>query len=310
MLRNRFHFLPVLFALTLRASLLRAAPVEVSASLDRSQIHIGERVRLTVRVVAPEGTTVAIPPFGEELGGMEVCASGGKPPAAREGGKIVVEAWCLLTAYELKEFKIPPLEIKYKTPDGKEGTAETKELKVSVVSVVKEEMKDIRDIQAPIVIPARRGKFYLLMSLIAAAILLAVLLLLMRRKRRVEEPVTPPRPPHEIALEELEKLKRSGLIESGRIKEFYFRLTDIARHYIEARFGMDAPERTTEEFLLMMSRARQLNDRHKELIADFLRHCDMVKYAKYNPARGEIYGAIDSVEKLIDETKVVSSVAD
>ena len=35
----------------------------------------------------------------------------------------------------------------------------------------------------------------------------------------------------------------------GRIKEFYERISNILRHYIEHRFDLHAPERTTEEFL-------------------------------------------------------------
>jgi len=45
---------------------------------------------------------------------------------------------------------------------------------------------------------------------------------------------------------------------------------------------------------------------HKELISNFLEHCDMVKFAAYGPDTREIENAFDSAIKLVDETKEVS----
>ena len=49
--------------------------------------------------------------------------------------------------------------------------------------------------------------------------------------------------------------------EAGRIKEFYQRISDILRHYIENRFGLHAPERTTEEFLVELKPSEVLDAR-------------------------------------------------
>ena len=40
-----------------------------------------------------------------------------------------------------------------------------------------------------------------------------------------------------------------GLIDKGEQKLFYLKISAILRHYVEDRFGMHAPENTTEEFL-------------------------------------------------------------
>ena len=67
-----------------------------------------------------------------------------------------------------------------------------------------------------------------------------------------------------------------------------------------------APERTTEEFLAEMTVTDRLAGVHKELISNFLEHCDMVKFAAYGPDTREIENAFDSAIKLVDETKEVS----
>ncbi len=95
------------------------------------------------------------------------------------------------------------------------------------------------------------------------------------------------------------------LISKGRIKEYYYRLSNIVRHYIENRFNLMAPERTTEEFLAEMMVTGKLTEDHKELVGNFLEHCDMVKFAAYGPDSREIENSFNSAKKLVDETKVV-----
>jgi hypothetical protein len=97
-------------------------------------------------------------------------------------------------------------------------------------------------------------------------------------------------------------LSKEDLIAKGLVREYYYRITNILRHYIEDRFGLLAPERTTEEFLTEMAHANQLDATHKILIREFLERCDMVKYAKYGPSRIEIKETYDAAKRFIDET--------
>ena len=110
-------------------------------------------------------------------------------------------------------------------------------------------------------------------------------------------------PAHEWAYAELEQLLALDLIAAGKVKEFYYRLSNIVRHYIENRFGLMAPERTTEEFLVELAGTDLLVPVHKGLLSHFLDHCDLVKYAKYAPGDPEIKATYESAVRLIDETK-------
>ncbi len=112
------------------------------------------------------------------------------------------------------------------------------------------------------------------------------------------------KPAHIIALEEIEKLKSEHLIEKGIVREYYFRLSDIFRHYIENRFSIPAVEQTTQELLPEIMRLDAMHTTAKSGARDFLHHSDMVKFAKYVPAEDEVTLNEQNVVRIIDETKM------
>jgi len=122
--------------------------------------------------------------------------------------------------------------------------------------------------------------------------------LLIRRKA-----AAPAKKPHEVAYERIEVLRRGGLIEKGKVKEFFYELSGIIRSYIEARFGIHAPEMTTEEFLQNVREAGSFTSDHKSLLKDLLSKCDLVKYAKYGPVSYEIETMLEFAVRFIDQTK-------
>jgi hypothetical protein len=111
------------------------------------------------------------------------------------------------------------------------------------------------------------------------------------------------RPAHEIAYDRLRALVKDDLINAGRIKEFYERISNILRHYIEHRFDLRAPERTTEEFLYELQNTDVLAESDKKSIGEFLTHCDLVKFAKHNPTTEQIQRTFDLVKEFIEKTK-------
>ena len=108
---------------------------------------------------------------------------------------------------------------------------------------------------------------------------------------------------HELAYRQLQEILEENLIERGESKLFFSKLSDVVRGYIENRFGIQAPKRTTEEFLADISRDALFSDEHKGLLTAFLRECDLVKFAEHSPSPGEITGAIDSCKAFIEATR-------
>ena len=95
-------------------------------------------------------------------------------------------------------------------------------------------------------------------------------------------------------------LFRSSLIDQPQ--PFCFGITEILRTYLEQQFGLNAPERTTEEFLAELQQSIALDRRHKEVLEDFLTRCDLVKFAKVEPGRAELEELHAAALRLVDET--------
>ncbi len=166
-------------------------------------------------------------------------------------------------------------------------------------------LEDIKDIKGPIYFPA--DYFFLIVILVIVALtalgFLIAYFFKKRAKRGIKAYAVPPRPAHEVAYEALNALKAKSLPQSGKIKEYYSELSDIIRHYLENRFDLRAPEMTTEEFLYSLRGSNDLTGSHKNLLKQFLNHCDLVKFARYGPTQDEIDDSFSAAEKLVDETR-------
>lgn len=127
-----------------------------------------------------------------------------------------------------------------------------------------------------------------------------------RKKQRALPPA--PRPAHELAIEALDRLEGEGWLERGQIEPFLARCSDILRRYIGARFGIDAPDRTTEEFLYEATHSRHLSVGHVTLLEGFLTKIDLVKFAKRPATAGEGREAARQARAFVEETALQAEV--
>ena len=86
-------------------------------------------------------------------------------------------------------------------------------------------------------------------------------------------------------------------------------VSDVTRVYLEERFNLHAPDRTTEEFLDELRNSSRLNEEHKALLENFLTKCDLAKFAREEPTEPELHGLLDAALRLIDETREVEATA-
>jgi hypothetical protein len=88
-------------------------------------------------------------------------------------------------------------------------------------------------------------------------------------------------------------------------ERFCTRLSEVVRVYLEERFGLRAPDQTTEEFLASLPQSSALDAALKPLLEDFLTQCDWVKFAQGDPGRTECERLHQMASRLIDETGVI-----
>ena len=118
--------------------------------------------------------------------------------------------------------------------------------------------------------------------------------------------------PPETRLSPEERARRRLQAALDRIDQpepFVTEVSEIARTYLEERFGLHAPDRTTEEFLAELSDSAAVDARHKTLLADFLTRCDLVKFARLEADRRELEDLHAAAGRLVDETAPTHSPA-
>jgi len=110
------------------------------------------------------------------------------------------------------------------------------------------------------------------------------------------------RPYHVIALEQIGTLMLSGLWEEKNYKAFYIRLTDILRDYLSARFEIQARNLTTRDLLRALRKNKDFKA-DEEVLEEFLKEADYVKFAKVIPTEQERDKHIAVVKNIIEITK-------
>jgi hypothetical protein len=286
-------------------------PLLLDLKVSRKEITVAERLTLSLEATVEEGYEVGFPAaggIGNDFGLVDFTTT---PARLLPGGKIALKREYVLEPMLSGDYTIPALKVRFTGKGGESHELETEPVSVKVLSLLPKDMQEleIKDIVGPQSPPARIGWILLAagaLLLVGAGVVLGALSL-SKRRRTGEEAARIPA--HEIAFDALERLAAGQLVEKGAWKEFYVRLTDILRRYIENRFGFHAPERTTEEFLEEIRRDGQtggfadaLGPARKRLLEEFFTHGDMVKFAAMVPRKEEVQAAFDSCRDFISGT--------
>lgn len=304
------HIIPVMI-LVLTAGWLRAqeSPVSLSSRVDKSKITIGDLITYTVTVTHDEGVKIKMPGLGANLGGFEIRDYNERKPV-KEEGKIESSVDYTISTFFTGEFEIPPLTIFYALPgDTVYMPLTTEPIKITVESVKPSEAGDILDVKVPLEMPRNWWitlRWYVIGSAFLAMIVLSIIFYRKRKKGEGLLPVKkePSRPPHEVALEALDRLKDSDLLQDRRIKEYYIELSEIIRHYIEGRYFIIAMEMTTFEVMMALTGAG-VSEEEYDLFYSFFESCDLVKFAKVIPSDNKNLEIMEDAYELVNRTKVI-----
>lgn len=143
---------------------------------------------------------------------------------------------------------------------------------------------ELRDIRPAIEIPDPAG-WPLWATLALAALALAIGAVLWWRWRQRRQATSTP-DPISLALSELEATRAE--LGSVDAETYAMAVSDVLRRFIEQRFEIAAVRQTSEEFLQGLTAPRpeaphainQINQTQRTVLRDFLRQCDLVKFAR------------------------------
>jgi hypothetical protein len=157
------------------------------------------------------------------------------------------------------------------------------------------------DVLKPLIEIPNGWLWFFCIAALLAALAAAWLVWRYRRKKAAAVPLVPPVPPHVRARRRLEQ----ALSLLSQPKPFSIAVSDAVRAYLEERFNFHAPERTTEEFLYELQSTDLLTAAQKQSLGDFLEGCDLIKFAKYEPAEIGLRALHDAALRLVNETEPV-----
>ena len=275
----------------------------VSSALSTNRIRIGDPVRLTVDVLHRDGTVVEFPSVA--LGKDIVVRDSDTVQTDLPGDLCKTEQILHLTSMTVTNHVIGNGEqVTIATPQGLHWTLPYPFAALEVVSSLapgETDPRPAKDGLASWPAPPSRWIWIALAALALLAAAVAALHRVLTAPRTILH-MPPPVPPHQAALDAIEALRARGWIEALNIEPFYVELSAIVRRYLEARFGLRAPERTTEEFIRDALSSKLLSDAHRDLVAGFLEQSDLVKFARHAPGQADMRNALDSAARLVRET--------
>jgi hypothetical protein len=281
-----------------------AAAIQVQAAASHDSVRIGEPLALMVTVSGAIGDAdVAFPALPDSgaitaLGPPLLLADRGARSARYE-----------LAAWEFGDLTLPPADVRVVT-DAAELRIPLPVVTVHVVSVLPAEAdmdtlawKPPADVLGP---NWSTGEKLAALGL-AVALALATFLYLRRRGEVQPVPVPPARSARAVALEALERLEASGMIEAGELKGFFSALSHILREFLggtDEAWGLDL---TTAELMALVG-MDGVPETQVRSLGGLLDRADMVKFARQRPTRAQAGRALDaarhwltSFERVIPE---------
>lgn len=277
------------------------AKLDISSQVDRSEITIGDRIRYEIKVVYPKAGRLELPSVLGNLGAFEVKDYQASEPKDADGLRI--QTWRFdLSTFTVGKYTLPPQIIEYREGTDTAATVYyTQPIEIDVKRTSPETVKDIADIAPPIRVEAPVP--WLLYGL-GAVVALAAGIVLWRvlRKKTQAQAAKPLLPPFDEAMEALDRLKDLALIRQNRAREFCFALSEILRRYLSRRYGIDALESTTSEFLGKAG-TLPVTSAQKQWFVEFCGKTDPVKFANAMLLESEAGALYASVREFVRQTR-------
>jgi len=281
-------------------------PATVHVRLDKTKLTIADTVLLQFEATLAPGYEIEMPTVDKVLADFGIVDWDDLGEKLDAKNHVVTTYQYKLEPFLSGNYEIPAFTFVFhdvNDPAQKHELA-SEPITVEVTSLLGDQRAKlvIEDIEGVVEMPKSAGRRWLwILAVLGVAAVPAGWLLL--RGRRARQLVRIFKPAHEVAYARLRALVALNLVEQGQIKEFYEQISGILRHYIEDRFDLHAPERTTEEFLAELRFTEALHSSDKDVLGEFLMHCDLVKFAKHDPTTEQIQRTFDLVKDFIERTR-------
>ena len=284
------------------------AQVSVEAVIDSIQIFVGQQAHVTLTATAKESAKMEFPQFKPTeyiTPGVEVLDRKELEQQPQDNGFVSRRMVYTMTSFDDTLYYLPPMTVKIDGKPYKSKSLALKVLTIEVDTLHADQFFGPKDVQDN---PFQWSDWSLPFWLsVLMLVLLAIGYYLYLRLRDNKPIISHIRIvkrllPHQKAMKEIEQIKADKMVSSENSKEYYTKLTDTLRKYIEERYGFNAMEMTSSEIIdrLMSTKDQKSLDELRQLFIT----ADLVKFAKYSTLINENDANLVNAIEFINQTKL------
>lgn len=303
----------VLFLMAVFALLggLKAQDVEVEGKVESTDVQVGKPFTLNLSLKVPYGWFVEWNDFTTDTLSeqLDIIKRSDVERTADADSNVIVKQQLTLMTFDTGQVQVPPIALKYARSfdDANRLKAYTDPIDLYSTTIAVDTTLAYKPIVEPIAAPVQMKEVFpwILAVLLLALAAFGIWYWRRHRKTKVDADGNivrgPVIPPYDKAVGDLETLRQQKLWQSGKVKEYYSSLTDIAREYIEGQFGVNAVEMTTDDILEEI-KPLHFSQKTYDKLKDTMEVADLVKFAKYSSSNLESENAMNSMTEFVNES--------
>ncbi len=304
--RLAYYTIPLLLFLVLvivtPVSAQTASPVQASLSVEGQNYQVGDRIQVALIVTHPNDHQVISPQIDETWGNFTVVSQSPLETSRNNDGFAITRQLIDVRLFAPGSYTTPPLAVRVSDSTGNLAEVIAPPATVTIKSVLVEGDSQLRDIKPQAELPYTNWLPWFIFGGLFALGFSALMLIWQRKNARQAMTAADTRLPHEVALDELERIAGLRLHENGRFKEHYTLVIDTLRIYIENAFHIQIMDRTTSEVPEVLKQIDLATDFVQELIF-LLQESDLVKFAKFTPDVREAKDFLERSRLFVQATK-------
>ena len=290
---------------------LNAQNVEVEGKVNDPKVQVGKPFTLDLSLKVPYGWFVewndfAIDTLSEQL---DIIKRSEVERTADADSNVIVKQQLTLMTFDTGQIQVPAVGLTYAKSfdDPDRLKAYTDPINLYSTTITVDTTLAYKPIVEPIAAPVQMKEVFpwILAVLLLALVVFGIWYWRKHRKTKVDADGNivrgPVIPPYDKAVGDLENLRQQKLWQSGKVKEYFSSLTDIAREYIEGQFGVNAVEMTTDDILEEVKPLHFSQETYNKL-KETMEVADLVKFAKYSAANLESENAMNSMTEFVNES--------
>ncbi|WP_454986855.1 hypothetical protein [Capnocytophaga bilenii] len=279
---------------------------EVKVETNTKNIKIGEQIHYKISVENSNGNVVIFPE-GQTFMPLEMVKAR-DTDTIRNGISYTLIKEYYLTQFDEGKYTIPRQRVRI---SDKDYYLDSLQIEVHTVAIdtLKQplyEIKPITNVANPT--SSMAWLWWLLAALAIIALLFLSYFFVFRRKKLSPEEKRKKLLPFDRAIQDLKELQNSKYLIESKHKEYYTRLTDIVKEYLEDEVHILAKESTTDELLTkinLLQSEGKLNLSQETILnlKRVLQNADLVKFAKSKPSDNNAEYDRETIENVVIKTK-------